>query len=130
MKQINITLLALALCGLSCKSEPVPPINPQTNGVGYLVAATDTDTTIASVNFDWLLVSDPNGMTSTNWTRVATVPYVANQTNYIAPLDAVPVNTRLVAYAVGTNGLQSSSTTPIIFTLSTNAPSSPTITHR
>ena len=131
MNKINIILLTLALCGLSCKSSPMPPVNPQTNGVGYIITCVDTDPTIANVRFQWLPMSDTNWATPWyNWNDFSTNNYAAGQTNYTAPLDSVPVNTRLGAYAVGTNGLLSGSTVPITFTLSTNAPSSPTITHR
>jgi hypothetical protein len=129
MKTLTTILLTLALCGCA-SSEPVPPVTPQTNGVGYKVAATDTDTTLASVNFDWLSLSDPNGVASTNWTLIATVPYVVGQTNYIAPLDAVPVNTLLTCYAVGTNGMKSLSAAPITFTTATNAPSALTVSSK
>ena len=123
----SICLMTLALVMTSCAGETVPPFNPPTNGAGYVAAVTDTDTIIASVHFDWLLLSDANWATPgyTNWNPFSTNVYVAGQTNYVAPMDIVPVNTRIIAWAIGTNGMKSLSTPPVAFTL-TNSPSTPT----
>lgn len=124
MRTINLILTTLALCLTSCSSEPLN-FNPPPPSVTIQWTDTNTVPALAGFGVDYLYPVTTNYQTSTNWTRLVTVP-PTNTVLSATITNALPSPFLLTVFSISTANIYSAPATPIVWSLTNGVPATPT----